>query len=58
MKPLVLAKIVMQVGEYFRVAYEYAGTNRSITSYDGGKFAQVLNYHSLYFTGVAYFITA
>lgn len=58
MKPLVLAKIAMQVSEYFNKAAELAGTNSGFRNYDNGKFFGVIKYHKAYFQGLAYFITA
>jgi hypothetical protein len=58
MKPGVLAKIAMQVAEYFRKSYELSQTNVGLKSYDNGKFANIQLYHSLYFKGIAYFVLA
>ena len=49
MKAGVLAKIAMQVAEYFKKAYDLSQTNAGLKSYEGGKFANVMNYHSIYF---------
>ena len=58
MKPGVLAKIAMQVAEYFRKAYELSQTNAALKTYDSGKFANVQLYHSIYFKAMAYFVLA
>jgi len=58
MKAGVLAKIAMQVAEYFRKSYELSQTNAALKSYDGGKFANIQLYHSLYFKAMAYFVLA
>ncbi len=49
MKPPVLAKISMQVGDYFKKAYELSLTNTGLKQYDSAKFSNVMQYHSLYF---------
>lgn len=58
MKPNVLAKIAMQVSEYFKKAYDLSQTNIALKQYDGGKFANILQYHSIYFGAMAYFVMA
>ena len=58
MKPAVLAKIAMQVSSYFSKAHELSQTNVGIKSYDGGKFANILLYHSIYFGAMGYFVLA
>jgi BRO1-like domain len=58
MKAATLAKIAMQVAEYFKKAYDLSQTNQYIKAYDGGKFANIMQYHSLYFAGMAYFVIA
>ena len=58
MKPNVLAKIAMQVSEYFKKAYDLSQTNLALKQYDGGKFANILQYHSIYFGAMAYFVVA
>lgn len=42
MKPNVLAKIAMQVSEYFKKAYDLSQTNQALKAFDGGKFANIL----------------
>jgi programmed cell death 6-interacting protein len=56
MKPPVLAKISMQVSEYFRKAYELSQTNQSLKAFDGSKFANVMQYHSIYFKAMAWWV--
>ena len=58
MKALVLAKIAMQVGEYFKKAFELSQTNQALKTFDGGKFANIMQYHSLYFQGMAFLVLA
>jgi hypothetical protein len=58
MKPGVLAKIAMQVSEYFKKGYELSQTNQGLKTFDGAKFANVMQYHSIYFQGMAYFVVA
>lgn len=58
MKAPVLAKIAMQVSEYFRKAFELSQTNVGLKQYDNAKFANVQHYHSIYFKGMAYFVLA
>ena len=41
MKPTVLAKVSMQVSEYFRKAYELSQTNQMLKQFDGAKFANI-----------------
>jgi hypothetical protein len=42
MKPNVLAKIAMQVSEYFKKAYDLSQTNQALKAFDNGKFASIL----------------
>ena len=56
MKPAVVAKIAMQVAEYFRKSYELSQTNQMLKQYDGSKFANIQQYHSLYFKAMAWFV--
>jgi hypothetical protein len=58
MKPNVLAKIAMQVAEYFKKAYDLSQTNQALKAYDGGKFVNIMQYHSIYFAAMAYFVVA
>lgn len=58
MKPAVLAKIAMQVSQYFSKAHELSQTNVGLKGYDGAKFANVMLYHSLYFAAMGYFVLA
>ncbi len=58
MKPGVLSKIAMQVADYFKKAYDLSQTNQHIRQYDGGKFANIMHYHSIYFAGMAWFVVA
>ena len=58
MKVLTLSKTAMQVSEYFKKAYELSQTNAGLKSYDGGKFANVMLYHTYYFEGMAYYVLA
>ena len=56
MKPTVLAKVSMQVSEYFRKSYELSQTNQMLKQFDGAKFANIQQYHSIYFKSMAWFI--
>ena len=56
MKPTVLAKVSMQVSEYFRKAYELSQTNQMLKQFDGAKFANIQQYHSIYFKSMAWYI--
>lgn len=58
MKAGVLAKISMQVSEYFSKAYDLSQTNESLKAYDGKKFANIMLYHSIYFAGMSYYVLA
>ena len=58
MKPGVLAKIAMQVADYFKKAYDLSQTNSGLKTYDSGKFANIMQYHSIYFQAMAYFVLA
>lgn len=58
MKPNVLGKIAMQVAEYFKKAYDLSQTNAALKAYDGGKFVNIMQYHSIYFGAMAYFVVA
>lgn len=58
MKPPVLAKIAMQVAQYFAKAHELSQTNVGLKGYDGAKFANVMLYHSIYFAAMGYFVLA
>ena len=58
MKANVLAKIAMQVAEYFKKGYDLSQTNTGLKGYDGGKFANVMQYHSIYFSAMGYFVMA
>lgn len=58
MKPPVLAKISMQVGDYFKKAFELSLTNTGLKNYDGSKFSNVMQYHSLYFQAMSYNVIA
>lgn len=58
MKANVLAKIAMQVAEYFKKAFELSQTNQGLKTFDSSKFANIMHYHSLYFQGMAYFVMA
>lgn len=58
MKPSVLAKIAMQVSQYFAKAHELSQTNVGLKGYDGAKFANVMLYHSIYFAAMGYFVLA
>jgi hypothetical protein len=58
MKPPVLAKISMQVGDYFKKAFELSLTNTGLKNYDSSKFSNVMQYHSLYFTAMSYNVLA
>lgn len=58
MKAGVLSKIAMQVSEYFKKAYELSQTNQGLKTYDGGKFANIMHYHSIYFQSMAYYVLA
>ena len=58
MKPPVLAKISMQVAEYFKKAYELSQTNQGLKAFDNQKFANVMQYHSIYFHGMSYVVLA
>lgn len=49
MKAQTLSKIVMQVAEYFKKAYQLSQTNTGLKSFDQGKFANIMNYHGMYF---------
>ena len=49
MKANVLAKIAMQVAEYFKKAYELSQTNQGLKTFDSSKFANIMHYHSIYF---------
>jgi len=41
--------IAMQVGDYFKKAYDSSQTNHDLKKFDGGRFAGVLGYHAGYF---------
>lgn len=58
MKAAVLTKIAMQVSEYFKKAYELSQTNGGLKQFDNGKFGSILMYHTYYFEGMSYFVTA
>lgn len=58
MKPVVLAKIAMQVAQYFAKAHELSQTNVGLKAFDGAKFANVMLYHSIYFAAMGYFVLA
>mmetsp|Transcript_17093 Transcript_17093/g.16314 ORF Transcript_17093/g.16314 Transcript_17093/m.16314 type:complete len:277 (+) Transcript_17093:346-1176(+) len=58
MKSAILSKIAMQVSEYFKKAYELSQTNSGLKSFDQGKFANILMYHTYYFEGMAYLVVA
>jgi hypothetical protein len=58
MKSGVLSKVAMQVSEYFKKSYELSQTNQGLKTYDGGRFANIQHYHSLYFKAMAYMVIA
>jgi hypothetical protein len=58
MKPPVLAKISMQVGDYFKKAFELSLTNTGLKNYDSSKFSNVMQYHYLYFQAMSYNVIA
>jgi hypothetical protein len=58
MKANVLGKIAMQVAEYFKKAYELSQTNQGLKTHDSGKFANIMQYHSIYFQAMAYYVVA
>ena len=45
MKAGVLSKIAMQVADYFKKAFDLSQTNQHLKAFDGGKFANIMNYH-------------
>jgi len=47
--------IAMQVGDYFKKAYDSSQTNNDLKKFDGGRFAGVLGYHAGYFQAMAYY---
>lgn len=49
-----LAEVSAQVGIYFQKAFENNQVNIGLRQYDMGKFANILGYHSKYFTALAY----
>lgn len=46
------------MSEYFKKAYDLSQTNTGLKAYDGGKFANIMHYHSIYFSAMAHFILA
>ena len=58
MKAAILSQIAMQVSEYFKTAYEHSQTNGGLKAFEGGKFANIMLYHSIYFEGTAYMCLA
>jgi len=50
MNPAVLAKIAAQVSIYFDKAFQSNQVNPDLRSFDSRKFANVMGYHSKYFT--------
>jgi hypothetical protein len=54
MKAGTLAKIAMQVADYFGKAYDLSQTNQALKAYDSSRFANIMHYHSLYFSAMAY----
>lgn len=58
MKAQILSKTAMQVSEYFKKAYELSQTNSGLKTFDSGKFANILMYHTFYFEAMAYFVLA
>lgn len=54
MKAPVLAKIAMQVADYFAKAYDLSQTNQGLKAYDSSRFSNIMHYHSLYFAAMAY----
>lgn len=53
-----MSKTAMQVAEYFKKAYELSQTNSALKAFDNGKFSNILQYHSYYFEGMAYYVLA
>lgn len=58
MKAGVLSKTAMQVSEYFKKAYELSQTNTGLKTFDNTKFANIMQYHTYYFEGMAYYVLA
>ena len=56
MKSTVLAKIAMQISEYFKKSYELSITGPSIKIYDSGRFSNIQNYHHFYFKAMSYMV--
>lgn len=56
MKSTVLAKIAMQISEYFKKSYELSITGPSIKTYDSGRFSNIQNYHHFYFKAMSYMV--
>lgn len=56
MKSSVLAKIAMQISEYFKKSYELSITNQSIKTYDSGRFSNIQNYHHFYFRAMSFMV--
>ena len=50
----VLAKIAAQVAIYFEKAFESNQVNQALRNFDNSRFANVLGYHSKYFSAMAY----
>ena len=46
------------MSSYFQKAHELSQTNVGIKNYDGGKFTNILLYHSIYFGAMGYFVLA
>lgn len=54
MKYAVLAKICAQISIYFQKAFDASAVNPEFSSYDGGKFINVMRYHAKYYMAMAY----
>lgn len=56
MKSSVLAKIALQISEYFQKSYSLSITNQSIKAYDNGRFSNIQHYHHYYFKAMSYMV--
>jgi hypothetical protein len=58
MKAATLSKIAMQIAVYFSKAYDLSQTNQHLKAYDSGKFCNIMQYHSIYFSAMSYYVLA
>ena len=56
MKSSVMAKIALQISEYFQKSYSLSITNQNIKAYDSGRFSNIQNYHHYYFKAMSYMV--